>query len=133
MLLNLGHLLGNVQNVVADALKVGEQLGVEDTGLVRALAVTHTLQVVAAVVAGHVVDALLQSGHIGQPLHIAGVEREQVVDALQADIPHSGNLIMSHAGEGDVALVEHPGVTGQVVGVVADALNVAGDGKEAAS
>ena len=81
MLLNLGHLLGNVQNVVADALKVGEQLGVEDTGLVRALAVTHTLQVVAAVVAGHVVDALLQSGHIGQPLHIAGVEREQVVDA----------------------------------------------------
>lgn len=118
--------------MVANAFKVGEQLGVEDTGLVRALAVTHTLQVVAAVVAGHVVDALLQGRDIGQPLHIAGVEREQVVDALQAISRMAEISSWSHAGEGDVALVEHPGVTGQVVGVVADSLDVAGDSKEAA-
>ena len=54
-----GDFLTDVQDVVADTLKVGEHLGVEHTALVRAGAGLHPVDLSLAEIFGHVVDLLL--------------------------------------------------------------------------
>src|SRR5699024_10748069 len=61
------QLLGDVQHMVAHALEVGEDLGIEDAALVGALAVLHAAHVVFPETTCHVVDGLLQFGSIVQP------------------------------------------------------------------
>ena len=130
--LRLGQLLGDVQDVVAHTFKVGEQLGVEDAGLLIAHAGAHTGQLAAAEVGGHVVDLLLQLGHVHEPVGLAGLGALQGGDGLQTDGLHGLQLLLGGGGEGDVLLAEQAAVSGQVVGVVADPLDVARDGEEAA-
>ena len=56
----------------------------------------------------------------------------QGVQRLQTDVPHLADLLLSLGGELDVPFLQQLGVAADVDGVVADALDIAGDGKIAA-
>ena len=92
----------------------------------------HPVQLVPAELVGHVIDALLHLGHVGQPHRVPRLVVEQGGDGLQGHVPHAGHGVLGRLGEVDVLVHQQSGVAGQVVGVVADALDVARDGKEAA-
>lgn len=95
-------------------------------------ALLHSLQLTAAEAVGHIVDLLLHLGHLGQPLGLTGLVVEQGGDGLQRDVTHSTDLTLGCFGEGDVFAHQHPGIASQIVRVVANTLDVARDGEEAA-
>ena len=63
----------DIQNMVADPLKVGQHFGIKDTRLTGAGPVLQTVQLMLAEVQRHVVNSLLQSRDLSQ-----GIQRDRV-------------------------------------------------------
>ncbi len=124
-----GDFLTDVQDVVADTLKVGEHLGVEHTALVRAGAGLHPVDLSLAEIFGHVVDLLLD---LLDFLDVAAVllDTQHHIQRLIADLLHLADLLDDLGGKADLLLLNHVGVFADVHCVVADALQVAADLKQ---
>lgn len=116
--------------MVADALKIREQLGVNDGGFIRAR--VHALQLALPHGERHVVDFLLHLSDLFKPGGGDGFQRVNEPHGLQADRLHLPDLGLGGIGKGDVLFHQQLCVFTDIHGVVADTLQIAGDLEESA-
>ena len=121
-----GDLLTDIEDMVADTLKVGEHLRIEHTAFIGAFSGLHTVDLTLAEAFGHVVDLLLDGFDRVQVLAVCLIVQQQI-KSIAADFLHLLDLDHDLLGEGNLFFFDHVGVFADVHSVVADALEVATD------
>lgn len=106
--LGLGEFLGDVQDVVADTLEVGEQLGVDDAGLLVAHAAAHPVQLVPGGTGRSCRRSAAPSGPRRPATPVPRLVVKQGGDGLQGHVPHVAHGAEGRRGEADVFIHQAP-------------------------
>ena len=93
------QLLGDVEDMVANAFKIGEQFRVKNARFIGTRSVSHPNQLIALEFGGHVINLLLQLGHMGKPFLLPRIGRKQGGHGTDGDIPHLVDLLPSELGK----------------------------------